>query len=178
MRYGSHEYKYAAPIAQALIEDAPFRQWVLSQSEYSDWSDAKLLHQEMAQHRGNATAEWWRFYFTEKCRCLGCSGKETDLLAIFESASKVRFALHFEIKQPTDDFKADGIQSRGYPLRAQCWAISPPKRVLPHNRASTGLIFSEARRADYAHHLGHFNSLITFEDIEREHPQIANWLAT
>ncbi len=178
MRYGSVEYKYAAPIAQALVDDAHFREWVLSRSEFSDFSDARLLHKEMARHRRNATAEWWRFHFTEKCRCLGCSGKETDLLAIFESKSNVRFALHFEIKQPTDNFKPDGIQSRGYPLRAQCWAGNPPAKVLPHHQASAGLIFSETRRADYAEHLEHFNSLVTFEDIERDHLHVATWKRT
>jgi hypothetical protein len=86
---------------------------------------------KMARHRGNLTAEWWRFHFTEKCRCLGCSGKETDILAIFESEARIRFALHFEVKQPTDKFKSDGIQSKGYPLRAQCWANKAPTKV-PH----------------------------------------------
>src|SRR5436190_8716042 len=121
MRYGSREYVYAAPIAQALADNASFREWVLSKSEFHEFSGARILHEEMALHRSNSSAEWWRFHFTEKCRCLGCSGKETDILAIFESKSRAWFALHFEVKQPTDIFKSDGIQSRGYPLRAQCW---------------------------------------------------------
>jgi hypothetical protein len=177
MRYGSLEYKYASPIARALADNATFREWVLLQSEFSEFSDARILHDEMAVHRRNSSAEWWRFYFTEKCRCLGCSGKETDILAIFESKSRVRFALHFEVKQPTDVFKSDGVQSRGYPLRAQCWASNPPARVLPHQKASTGLFFSETKRAEYAAHLQQFKALITFEEIEMKFPHVSRWRA-
>jgi hypothetical protein len=172
MKYGSTEYLYAAPIARALIDDEAFRKWVLWKSDFAEFSDASVLHEEMAVHRGNATAEWWRFHYTEKCRCAGCSGKETDLLVVFESKSGVRFAIHFEVKQPKDKFKADGIQSRGYPLRAECWVANPPRNVLPHHRASTGLFFSENKRDEYASHLSNFRTLITFEEIERGFPQI------
>ncbi|MBR1296633.1 hypothetical protein [Bradyrhizobium sp. AUGA SZCCT0042] len=177
MRYGSLEYMYASPIALALIDSAAFREWVLSRSEFREYSDARLLHKEMASHRGNSSAEWWRFHFTEKCRCVGCSGKETDILAIFETKSQARFALHFEVKQPTDSFKSDGVQSRGYALRAQCWAAKAPTRVLPHQRASTGLFFSEAKRTEYFEHLDNFKALMTFEEIETEFPDVAKWLS-
>ena len=50
MRYGSVEYKYASPIALALIDNATFREWVLSRSEFHEHSDARLLHKEMAIH--------------------------------------------------------------------------------------------------------------------------------
>lgn len=175
MNYGSTEYRYAAPIAQALIDNAGFRAWILQKSPFSEFSDARVLSGEMASHRGDAAAEWWRFHFTEKCRCEGCRGKETDLLAIFESSSGVRFSIHFEVKQPKDNFNADGLQSRGYPLRAQCWVKTPPKKVLPHQKASTGLFFSETRRSDYAAHLSHFDLLVTFEEIEREFPDLTSW---
>ncbi len=172
MRYGSLEYKYAAPIANALAENFAFRQWVLAQSEFCEFSDARILHKEMAVHRGNGTAEWWRFHFTEKCRCLGCSGKETDILAVFEGKPNFRFALHFEVKQPTDKFKDDGIQSKGYPLRASCWANKSPARILQHQAASTGLFFSEAKRMEYSTHLDSFKTKITFEQIGTKFPSL------
>jgi hypothetical protein len=176
MKYGSIEYQYAAPIARSLVEDAKFRRWVLSKSKFSSSSDARILHKEMRAHRQNPTAEWWRFYFTEGCRCLGCSGKETDILVMFEDAvGSRRFAIHFEIKQPKDKFKADGVQARGYPLRAECWVDKPPPKVLPHHDASTGIFFSEAKRAEYAPHLDNFQTKITFEEIEREFPHLAAW---
>jgi hypothetical protein len=175
MRYGSLEYKYAAPIAKALANNAAFREWLLLKSEFSEFSDARILHEEISAHRSNSAAEWWRFHFTEKCRCEGCSGKETDLLAIFESKSRIRFALHLEVKQPTDTFKSDGVQSRGYPLRARCWVDNPPTRVLPHHKTSTGLFFSEAKREEYAAHLPNFKAVITFEEIEREFSHVSEW---
>lgn len=176
MKYGSLEYQYAAPLAQALVDDAEFRAWVLSRSIFTDFADARLLNVEMSAHRKNSAAEWWRFHFTEKCRCGGCRGKETDLLAMFESKTGVRFAIHFEVKQPTDIFKKDGIQSRGYPLRAQCWVATPPAKVMPHDRASTGLFFSERKRGEFIEHLPNFPTQITFEKIEKEFPHVAGWL--
>jgi hypothetical protein len=174
MKYGSVEYQYAAPIAHALVNDAEFRSWVLSRSPFADLSAARILDKEMRAHRGNATAEWWRFHFTEKCRCDGCGGKETDILAVFEEGGQ-RFAIHFEIKQPKDKFKADGIQSRGYPLRAACWAAKPPAKVLPHKFASTGIFFSEGKSGEYREHLTHFEAQITFEEIEEKFPHLALW---
>lgn len=175
MRYGSVEYQYAAPIAEALVSDAEFRRYVLSRSEFAEFADARILNKEIASHRSNATAEWWRFHFTEKCRCNGCSGKETDIFTVFESATGMRFAIHFEIKQPKDKFKADGIQSRGYPLRAKCWADKAPAKVLKHHKASTGIFFSEDKRQEYGEHLPHFKTQITFEEVERDFPHLVVW---
>jgi hypothetical protein len=41
--------------------------------------------------------------------------------------------------------------------------------------ASTGIFFSEAKRAECAPHLDHFQTKITFEEIEREFPDLAAW---
>lgn len=173
MKYGTIEFKYAEPIAQALVNDAAFRKWVLLKTEFANSAeDARLQHEEMRGWRSGVATNWWRSHFTEKCRCQGCSGKETDLLAIFESRAGIRFALHFEVKHPGDKFKPDGVQSRGYPLRAQCWAANPPANVLPHHQASTVLLFSEKRRAEFAAHLPHFKTLITFEEIEKAFPHM------
>ena len=175
MKYGSMEYHYAQPIAQGLVEDANFRRWILSKSKFSYASEARTLHQEMKAYRNNPTAEWWRFYFTEGCRCSGCSGKETDIFTMFEDAAGLRFALHFEVKQPKDKCKADGVQARGYPLRAECWVRNPPSRVMPHQDASTGVFFSETKRSEYGRHLNNFQTQITFEEIERHFPHLAVW---
>jgi hypothetical protein len=173
MKYGTTEYGYAEPVAHGLSSDPTFRKWILSKTEFCEMDSARLLDSEMRAWRGNLSAEWWRFHFTEKCRCDGCSGKETDILAIFEDQSGIRFALHFEVKHPNDRFKSDGIQSRGYPLRAQCWAKKALAKVLPHHHASTVLLFSEQKREEFAPHLPHFKTLITFDDIEKAFPQLA-----
>jgi hypothetical protein len=61
-------------------------------------------------------------------------------------------------------------------LRAQCWAAKAPTKGLPHHRASTGLFFSEAMRAEYADHLDNFSALMTFEEIETDFPNVTKWL--
>ena len=105
--------------------------------ERSRISFQRLLHREMHAKRSRGTKYWGRSHFSEICRCFGCSGQETDLLAIFESATGLRFALHVEVKQPNDKFKDDGQQAAAYPVRAQCWATdgTRPAKVLPRTEA-------------------------------------------
>jgi hypothetical protein len=170
--YGEKERQYAQPFAEGLVSDAAFRGWVLRQTEFASLADnARLLHAEMKQRRSGASQNWWRSHYTEACRCPGCSGKETDILAIFEAESGCRFAVHFEVKHPTDKFKKDGVQSRGYPLRASCWIAKPPSNVLPHHLATTALLFSAARAEEFAAHLPYFKTLITFESLRQNFPQ-------
>ena len=171
MLYGSLEYTYAEPFANALASDAGFRSWLLRRTKFGVFADkASLLHEEMQTRRGKGSATWWRSHYTEKCRCQGCNGQETDLLAIFEASAGLRFALHFEIKQPTDRFPANKDQAANYALRAACWAISPPKAVLPHSDAATALLCSASKLTEFAAHLPNFGSVITFEDVAAAFP--------
>lgn len=102
----------AEPFARALVEDIAFRNWVIGRTEFASFAEnSRLLNEEMHQKRN--AENWWRSHFTEKCRCADCSGKETDLLAIFETPTGFRFALHIEFKRPGDKFKSDGVQSAG-----------------------------------------------------------------
>ena len=171
MLNGSLEFAYAQPFANALADPA-FRSWVLRQTRFDRYSDgARLLDEEMLSKRGKSSGTWWRSHFSEKCRCQGCSGRETDLLAVFEAECGERFALHFEVKQPTDRFAKDGDQAGNYTLRAACWSKSAPKAVVPHSDAATALLCSERRLADYAPHAAKFGTVITFEDVKRAFPK-------
>jgi hypothetical protein len=175
MGYGEKERQYAEPFANALVNDSAFCIWVLKQTEFAELADnARLLHREMKLHRSAIAQNWWRSHFSETCRCLGCSGKETDILAIFESDTGLRVALHIEVKHPGDTFKKDGLQAAGYPKRAACWADQAPSNVLPHHQASTMLLFSAQNARKYETHLAHFKTLITFESIENTFPSF--WL--
>ncbi|UXN76100.1 hypothetical protein N8D56_25715 (plasmid) [Devosia sp. A8/3-2] len=93
------------------------------------------------------------------------------MLAIFETAAGQRFALHFEVKQPTDKFSKHKEQAANYALRAACWARSAPVRVLPHTDTATVLLCSSAKLPEYAPHLEKFGSVITFEAIREAFPQ-------
>jgi hypothetical protein len=170
MAYGAKELMYAEPFANALVNDPAFRAWVLQQTIFSAFADARLLHREMQMKRN--AKYWWRSHFTEACRCQGCSGQETDLLAIFETETGFRFGLHIEVKHPGDKFKEGGRQAASYPIRAQCWASDgkTPAKVVRHSMATTALLCSDSRLIDYAAHISQFASVFTFEEIKRRFP--------
>ncbi|HYM72444.1 MAG TPA: hypothetical protein VET89_05645 [Stellaceae bacterium] len=168
MLYGSIEFTYAEPFANGLVSDPAFRSWVLRHTKFANVAaEARLLSDEMQAKRTQPTTNWWRSHYTEKCRCQGCSGQETDILAIFETATGARFALHFEVKQPADRFPTDKDQAGNYALRAKCWATSAPKAIVPHSDATTALLCSASKLAEYAPHLPKFGAVITFEDIAK-----------
>lgn len=171
--YGVNELGYAEPFADALVDDPAFRSLILRKTKFSVYADdAKPLQAEMRAQRGKSSKYWWRSHYTERCRCFGCSGQETDLLALFETSKKVRFALHVEVKNPRDRFSKPN-QAKAYPIRARCWAagIGIPRSVLPHSDAATALLCSETKLAEFGPHLRHFDAVITFEEIKEIYPR-------
>jgi hypothetical protein len=172
MLYGSVEFTYAEPFANALSADRAFRSWGLQRTKFSAFAEeASLLHEEMRAQRSGSSATWWRSHFTEKCRCQGCSGQGTDILAISEAATGMRFGLHFEVKQPADKFPAKKDQAANYAIRAQCWAKSAPKAVVPHADAAIVLLCSASKLADYAPYLPKSGTVLTFKEIARTYPE-------
>jgi hypothetical protein len=93
-------------------------------------------------------------------------------LAIFETETGFRFALHVEVKHPGDKFKQGGRQAASYPIRAQCWASDrkTPAKVLRHSMATTALLCSDTKLVEYAVHISHFATVFTFEEIKRRFP--------
>lgn len=178
MRYGPNEFKYANPIADAIVQNPAFRAWLLGRTKFADTaSEARPLPEEMLARRSPGTATWWRSHYAQGCQCAGCKGQETDLLAVFEGKSGGRFALHVEVKNPADGFREKENQAAAYRLRARCWVAKSPARVLPHSDAATMLIFAEAKRREFQRHLPHFDSLVTWEEVEAAFPDICGWLA-
>lgn len=166
-RYGKNEARYAEPFAEALRSSQEFRTWVLERTEFRRFaSSATLLDAEMQARRSKTASSWWRSHWRSGCDCEGCAGgQETDLLAVFSSPSSYRFALHVEVKQPKDRFPASKDQAANYAVRAQCWARSAPKAVVPHQAAVTLLLCSQSKLGAYAPHLSKFGAVLTFEDI-------------
>lgn len=172
MLYGSVEFTYAEPFANALADDPAFRSWVLQRTKFADFAEeARLLHEEMKAQRSGSSATWWRSHFTERCRCPGCSGQETDILAIFEATAGMRFGVHFEVKHPADRFPTKKDQATNYALRAKCWATTAPKAIVPHSDATTVLLCSASKLREYAQHLPKFGAVITFEEVARAFPK-------
>jgi hypothetical protein len=176
--YGGRELRYAQPIADGLVADPAFRHWFVSRTTFADKADGiAVLADDMRARRSPKSKFWWRSHYSEKCRCAGCRGQETDLLAVFETRSGFRFAVHAEVKNPSDGFKAGGTQAESYRLRAACWLGAPPASVLPHDGAATLLVCAEASLPKFAIQRPHFDAVLTFEEIERRFPHIATWTA-
>src|SRR5271163_3840627 len=96
--YGSTEFAYAKPFADALVDDPAFRSWVLRRTKFAHLAEgSRLLSEEMKARRSSSSTNWWRSHYTDE-------DGETDILAVFEAAAGFRFALHFEVKQPKDRF--------------------------------------------------------------------------
>lgn len=177
----AQELPYAKQFADALVNDATFRLWFIEHTTFDDFaSRATLLHEQMLANRGGKY--WWRHNYQENCRCCGCSGRETDVFAILEAAviPRQRFAFHVEVKYPGDGFykkKKKGTeigQAEAYPIRAECWVTKTPKNVLPHHKATTVALFSERQKVEFDSHLKHFNTKLTFEEIEVSFPDLFN----
>jgi hypothetical protein len=168
--YGAQEARFAAPFAAALQLNPRFRRWVLEQTEFHPFAEsASLLDGEMKTRRTKAATTWWRSHWRYGCDCAGCAGgQETDLLAVFGVPDGYRFALHIEVKQPKDRFPTDRDQAANYAARAQCWAISAPKSVVPHQAAATMLLCSRSKLTSYGPHPRKFGSVVTYEDVAAE----------
>lgn len=168
--YGAQEARFAGPFAEALRSNPRFRTWLLSRTEFRGYAaTATLLDEDMQARRSKSATSWWRSHYRVSCLCSGCrGGQETDLLAIFEAAGCYRFAIHVEVKQPKDRFPTDRDQAANYIARARCWIDNPPLSVLRHQSAATMLLCSKAKVSEYAPHLAHFGSVVTFEEISEE----------
>jgi hypothetical protein len=81
---------------------------------------------------------------------LGCSGSETDIFVVCQDRTGLRFALHIEVKQPTDRFDPAKRQGERYRLRAACWAQEAPTTVPHHTAAATLLICSKTKVDHFA----------------------------
>ncbi len=167
-QYAHHEYRFAKPIADGLIQDLNFRIWLIEQTRFAKFSkNANLLNSEQKAKRSRKARNWWASYWVSHsgCACLQCGERETDLLAIFSTPNDFRFALHIEVKSPSDKFR-DG-QAKDYGLRAKCWAgrKNSPQTVLPHNEASTILVCSNEFASLNSGEADQFDTVITFEAL-------------
>jgi hypothetical protein len=169
--YAKNEKRLTIPFAEALKTNAVFREWILEHTKFkASAGDALLLDKEMMAKRSKGAANWWVSHHHGACDCFGCKGgKETDLLAVFGAQTGLRFALHFEFKNPKDKFIRAKRQPEAYRLRAECWAKTPPNAVLPHHEAETVLVCSDKLK-DFDTHSGEFGATVTLERIEEVFP--------
>jgi hypothetical protein len=167
--YGHKEHVYAEAFANALRDDPDFLKWVLGQTPFAGRDGVHVIWDEMITKRPKAKF-WWKNYWTGSCKCLGCSGSETDVFVALQDVSRRRFALHIEVKQPTDRFDPAKRQGERYSVRAACWARAAPATVPVHAEAGTIILCSETKRVNFTAEIQYFDACITFEEIARTFP--------
>ena len=153
-KYSPNEFLYARPIASALLHDRTFRQWFLADTKFAAVAaDALPLGEDQSSLRStpNSKRWWWFNHYCPKdgsCTCKLGTGLETDILIIFEVIHEIRFALHVEVKRPSETL-GDG-QAETYPRRAACWSepTTRPRRILAHEDYVTVLVCGDNLRAD------------------------------
>jgi hypothetical protein len=170
MRYGEKEKEFSEPFANQLATNPAFLHWMLDKTKFRDVNGARVLAEEMKRKRSKRATTWWASHYTESCRCFGCEGSETDILAMVADRDGRTVALHIEVKQPSDRFNLDRRQAERYPVRAACWVSSAPPNVLPHDDACTILLCSSDKVSEFAAEAAHFDTVITFEEIARDFP--------
>jgi hypothetical protein len=150
--YSNQELRYARPVAEALLESGPFRQWLLAGTKHQNSALEARPVGEIVQgsiRSPNMKNPYWFNYFCHtKCSCKIGTGIETDILLIFDCANGRRLALHIEIKRPGKTL--DIGQAESYPRRAACWAnpITRYAKVPKHQDFLTMLICGREIESD------------------------------
>src|SRR5947208_12659666 len=97
-KYSANEFLYARPLAHALLSDARFRHWFLADTKFANHAlDAQPHPEDQAKLRTtqNSRKWFWFNYWCPKdrhCECRGEKGIETDILVVFETSHRLRFA--------------------------------------------------------------------------------------
>jgi len=166
--YGYKEHAYCEPFAEALVENAAFRRWVLERLGLREFAKTCCCLRE--QQRARGARFWWKNYYCHesRCSCPGLRGREIDVLAVFRDESGQTVGLHVECKRPGDKFSAD--QANGYRIRADCWSRQRrnPPTVIPHEVAKTLLICDRG-------HTHAESNVMAFDDI-LYFDQIRDWI--
>lgn len=170
LRYSDLELRYARPVAQAILDNASFREWML---EGTDHSGAHPIGVEQAALRSPSMKNpYWFNYWCGKdsrCSCRIGSGIETDILIVMQKPGERRVGLHIEVKRPGE--KLGSGQAESYPRRAACWAdpATRPRTVAHHNEFMTMLLCGRELGTD--ERLRHFDKIVYDDQIaERINP--------
>ena len=169
MKYSELELKYARPIANAILEDASFRNWILKGTDFEVVAaEAIPVGEAQAKLRSrNLKNPYWFNYWCvrdSKCMCRAKEGGiETDILIILKLADNDCLALHVEIKRPGD--KLGCGQAESYPRRGACWANpdTRPKNVYPHKYFMTLLVCGRDLQGN--RDIGQFDRVIFHDEV-------------
>ena len=171
MKYSELELKYAQPIANAILTDIPFREWLLSGTFFDSMSALSTpVGEEQAKLRSkNLKNPYWFNYWCgkdSKCQCRAKEGGiETDVLIVLQCPDGTNIALHIEVKCPGD--KLRNGQAESYPRRAACWAnpATRPSTVYPYQKFLTILVCGRELHSDPR--LVHFDRVLFHDEVEK-----------
>ena len=140
-RYSDLELRYARPVAQAILDDDTFRDWLLQETDHVGALPIGAVQGSLRSP--TMKNPYWFNYWCGKdarCACRIGTGIETDILLIMNTRDDRRLGLHIEVKRPGEHL-GDG-QAESYPRRAACWAnpATRPRTVTPHDEFLTMLI--------------------------------------
>ena len=152
-----NEDDYCRTFADALLEEAAFRQWVLTRTKFFDRRDASLLIEEQSARPAKS---WWRHWWT---RLPDRSQSETDVFAVFQDqADEERFALHVECKMAAGKFMQN--QAAQYQLRGE---FMKSNKWVPYSDFDTILLAPIAFAQAFPFETETFGAFIPFEDVAR-----------
>lgn len=169
MNYSEQELKFARPLATQILEDAPFRAWLLKGTRFEDFGAAAIpLGEDQAKLRSkNLKNPYWFNYWCGKdaqCTCRAKEGGiETDILIVLRLDDR-HLALHIEVKRSGD--RLGRGQAESYPKRAACWKNpeSRPRTVYPHQHFLTILVCG--RNLEGEPDLAFFDRIVFHDEIQ------------
>jgi hypothetical protein len=162
--YSTLEFRYARPLARAIVTQPEFRAWLLRRTKVAsiarDLCPMPKLQATKRNTKDQKRWYWFNHFCRDTCSCqveqwLPEDGRrtETDILIIFKEPTGSRIALHIEVKPPGEgwDDKKRKWQAETYRRRAECWATNPemrPPTVLEHRNFVTLLACGTNLRDD------------------------------
>jgi hypothetical protein len=171
--YSELELRYARPLANAILEDGAFRQWLFAGTKHEVGArEACPIGNIQGSLRKITTDNpYWFNYHTGKGK-----GIETDILIIFNCANARKLGLHIEIKRPGQ--RLEEGQAEAYPRRAASW-VNPktrPKTVSPHDDFLTMLVCGQELASDGR--LQYFDKVVFHDEVVKRIPGYPEDLAS
>lgn len=178
-RYSTLEFRYARPLAKAIMTRPDFRHWLLAGTSYASVAahsyPVPRRQARLRKTRDQRRWYWFNHFCRDTCSCQVEEWKpedrrrtETDILIVLTEPSGSRFAVHIEIKPPGDEFRK--WQAETYSRRAKCWAKpeTKPATVLGHDGYVTLLVCGDNLKSD--------PRIKNFDDVFY-HSDIAEWIS-
>lgn len=164
----SKEKELDVALGGALRDNVEFRQWLLSKTRFHSESSAELL---LVRDNWPWTTVSCRIWNTESQQYeMLTKQSETDILVVFQSARRGRFALHIENKLATGKFEPS--QPELYRARALKWAANP--KYGDYEEWATVLLAPEVFYQKNTFNAGKFDVFVAHEEIASFLPEFAN----